>query len=708
MSAEGETRREDEGASDRVVGSGLTRREASAPGSTRREGEAPGPGFTRALPAELAEHYRLLRELAATGAESDVVVAEELSSARHVVIKLYRRGIAPDEEALARLAQASRGPGHDHLVEVVRFGETASGWFEVQEHCAPGSLRDLMVSGRRPAVAEVAREVATALSFAQGPGLRVVHRDLKPENVFVRDVSPLDLVLGDFGVARALDATMRFTRAWGTPAYSPPEAEAGIVSDAWDWWSLGMILAELAGGCHPFDLSDGTMADPRQIRAMLARPVDLSALSDSRVMLLCRGLLTRDREQRWGAEQVADWLDGGSPQVVAEHVGTEVASRVRQVFFANAEYSSPVSLAAALTEHWAEAQQRLFQVRDSRLIEETDRLLRQHHLEEASRLLSSTPSASDLPRRFADLLVEMDPERNPVYAGVSLDPVGLEAAAVAVITAGGEHPAASVLDEVRRAGVLISWRTLPGMVRGPAVQEAWGGAIQDFEAAAAALKVDDFRPGVTDNALAWAWLLACTLKSSYIKDLTSLVASLDTVEAGCQTWWANLLAHATSPVMLVLTLITHPTAVTQTHREEEVAKQREEVAKQREDHERARSAQNFRLVQLTREIARLKKRSRVLPQFKISLGMFFYYSVLMFIILFLALLPVLWITGIYRPTGNDYSAASHILLLISPVLTGVITIGLNVGFDKRGYLEREIARCSAEIVRISGNEGSTD
>ena len=56
----------------------------------------------------------------------------------------------------------------------------------------------------------------------------------------------------------------------GTPEYSPPEFEGGEVSDAWDWWSLGMIIAELAGGHHPFALGDGTMLNDRQIRASLA------------------------------------------------------------------------------------------------------------------------------------------------------------------------------------------------------------------------------------------------------------------------------------------------------------------------------------------------------------------------------------------------------------------------------------------------------
>jgi serine/threonine protein kinase len=134
----------------------------------------------------------------------------------------------------------------------------------------------------------------------------LVHRDLKPENLLVRTVEPLDLVLGDFGTVRAIDASVRWTRAWGTPQYSPPEFEGGEVSTAWDWWSFGMIVAEVTGGHHPFELPGGELLQDRQIRSAVAqRPVDLSDVSDPRARLLCQGLLTRDRHHRWGGLEVA-------------------------------------------------------------------------------------------------------------------------------------------------------------------------------------------------------------------------------------------------------------------------------------------------------------------------------------------------------------------------------------------------------------------
>jgi len=416
---------------------------------------------------------------------------------------------------------------------------------------------------------------------------------------------PFDLVLGDFGVARAVDATLRITRAWGTPAYSPPEAEAGEVSPAWDWWSLGMVIAELAGGRHPFELPDGTMADPRQIRGLLTRPVDLSALADPRALLLCRGLLTRDRIQRWGADQVTDWLAGaprgGDRAFRGPGPGPPGAVyRVRAFLAAN--------LAAAFCEHWAEALRALFQERDPTLVEETERLLRHHHLDEASRLLAAPLSAAELPRRFADLLAEMDPQLDPVYNDVRLSPAGLEAAALEVVSAGGDHPTARVLDEVRRFDILTLWRALPDMAHGPTTQRAWAGANQELEKAVASLNQHGYQPSTTDWALARAWLLACALNPAHHSaQLASLVESLGTVDAGRQGWWAALRAQGPSPPTLVLTLLTHPSAVQQAHQQKEQARRERE----RLERERRREEERAPLIAERDRLRNKSLRSRV-------------------------------------------------------------------------------------------------
>jgi hypothetical protein len=645
-----------------------------------------GSSFVRVvLPAGLASGFSVTAELTSSGAEADIVLARELSTGRVVVVKLYRRGVAPDEVAVARLAEASRpgAPGWAHVVEVLAWGQEEGCWFEVLEYCRHGSLRTLMDDGPRPAVVDVVREVAAALGLAHGLGL--VHRDLKPENVLVREVAPLDLVLGDFGLARAVDASVRWTRAWGTPAYSPPELAGGEVSPAWDWWSLGMMAAELAAGRHPFELAGGMMMADQQIQASLAqRPVDLSAVGDARISLLCRGLLARDRQARWGAAQVADWLAGGSPAVGSDGwappAGTAGApGSARTVLFAGSEHSSPASLAAAFQARWAEARRRLFEDRDPGLAEEVERLLRQHQMDEAVRVLRASSNPSEVPRRFGDLLAEMDPGLEPVYNGLRLTAAGLEAAALEVARLGGASPTAAVLDEVRRQNVLTRWRRLPGMGHGPATQEAWAAANADLEKTVEGLKAKGYTPSGSDWAVGRAWLLLCVLAPAHHEpQLRALVGGLDATYAARRAWWASL-RNSPSNVAMLLSVMAHPVAVQQEHEEEEAARlaqerqDRERRQRQLEDQRQAEARERERVAQTEarRRQARRECKSAIGSAFWVIFGTATFASVV----------GTIWADTTFEVNGNSGYGPAIVFLFKVSAFTSIPAFAASVLFD---------------------------
>ena len=100
----------------------VTRRDPPARSRYRRKS---APSWDFVLPPELSSRFRVLRDLG-FGAEAEVVAAEDVSTGRRVVIKLYHRGAAPDEEALVRLARA----GHNHVVEAIDRGWAGRRWFE--------------------------------------------------------------------------------------------------------------------------------------------------------------------------------------------------------------------------------------------------------------------------------------------------------------------------------------------------------------------------------------------------------------------------------------------------------------------------------------------------------------------------------------------------------------------------------------------------
>jgi len=363
-----------------------------------------------------------------------------------------------------------------------------------------------------------------------------------------------------------------------------------------------MIVAELAAGRHPFELPDGTIMADQQIQSALAqRPVDLSAVTDQRTALLCRGLLARNRGDRWGEDQVGEWLAGRSPAAVADSY-SPAGGRARSVLFGGVEYTSPGELAVAFQQSWREAFRRLFQERDADLVDELDRLLRHYELDEAARVLApGSATAAELPRRFADLLAEMNPGLDPIYNGIRLTPAGLEQVALEVIRSGGEDMSAGVLDEVRRQNILTRWRRLPGMERGPMLQEAWTASNGELETMVAELQPSGFQPGTSEWAVARAWQLLCALDPDHHHaQLAGLVDGLDTLQADQQPWWHTLHATPTpSAATLILTYLTHPTAVAQTHQREERERQAEEDRKraaQRADEQGWKLANAMRMV----------------------------------------------------------------------------------------------------------------
>jgi serine/threonine protein kinase len=82
---------------------------------------------------------------------------------------------------------------------------------------------------------------------------KVIHRDLKSQNIFLMKTGRV--LLGDFGIARILEATKDFAKSMvGTPYYLSPEIiEEQPYNFKSDVWSLGVILYELATLKHPFD-----------------------------------------------------------------------------------------------------------------------------------------------------------------------------------------------------------------------------------------------------------------------------------------------------------------------------------------------------------------------------------------------------------------------------------------------------------------------
>jgi hypothetical protein len=208
--------------------------------------------------------YRILGVLG-EGGMGVVYLAEDPRLGRKVALKAIARKFTNDAHARERLRREARAAAalvHPGIAVVYSLEEIDGSLFIVSEHLQGETLRDAIAGGPLPLpeVISIGRQLAGALAAAHDSG--VIHRDLKPENVMrTRDgaVKILDFGLAKAPVAMASGATAdapSLTAAgavFGTPAYMSPEQLRGEpAGPASDIFSLGVLLAELSSGHHPF------------------------------------------------------------------------------------------------------------------------------------------------------------------------------------------------------------------------------------------------------------------------------------------------------------------------------------------------------------------------------------------------------------------------------------------------------------------------
>ena len=300
------------------------------------------------LPTPLRASHRLLEVLPTRGSEADLLLVETLPPAKPEkrIVKLYRKGIQPDSALLERIAQAEAR----HVVRLYGHGQADGFAYELMEYCPHGNLRALLESGplSRERIRLMVREIGAAI--AEIHARRILHRDLKPENILLRTPQPLDLVLSDFGTASLHDATLVFTGVAHTARYAAPEALTGVLDEKADWWSLGMIVLEAAAGQHPFaGLSEQVIH-----HRLATASVDVRGVFDDDLRKLCRGLLLRDPQRRWGRNEVARWVNG---DVTLPDPGDDVrpAGPVIPYRIGQAQCVTAVELALALAKNWVDA-----------------------------------------------------------------------------------------------------------------------------------------------------------------------------------------------------------------------------------------------------------------------------------------------------------------------------------------------------------------
>jgi eukaryotic-like serine/threonine-protein kinase len=127
-----------------------------------------------------------------------------------------------------------------------------------------------------------------------------LHCDLKPSNVLVSDEGRL--VILDFGLITELTSNNK--NEHGTPDYMSPEHGAGeSLTEASDWYSVGVMLYEALTGQLPFDSSFGDVIKEK-LRYEATPPSQLIEGLPEDLDTLCQNLLKRDSLERPTGKEV--------------------------------------------------------------------------------------------------------------------------------------------------------------------------------------------------------------------------------------------------------------------------------------------------------------------------------------------------------------------------------------------------------------------
>lgn len=203
--------------------------------------------------------YKIIRQLG-RGGMATVYLAMQALVEREVALKVMAPQLGADPsfgERFLREARIAARLRHPHIVAVIEVGVHGDLHYAAMEYLSGGPILqrdgDSLSLG---AALRAVREIALALDYAHAKG--VVHRDVKPDNIFLREDG--SAVLGDFGIARAVDASGAVTRTGavvGTPIYMSPEQLRGkLVDGRSDLYSLGVVFHQLLLGRPPYVADD--------------------------------------------------------------------------------------------------------------------------------------------------------------------------------------------------------------------------------------------------------------------------------------------------------------------------------------------------------------------------------------------------------------------------------------------------------------------
>ena len=243
------------------------------------------------------------------GGTARVYLASREGDDEPLVVKILRREIVSDKNALARFMEeyslVERIQSR-YVARIYGHGDVEGHAYLVMEFFEGGDLNKRLDGKPLPSAEALRlfRDLMFALGDIHEKG--ILHRDLKPQNLMFRRDGTLAIV--DFGIAKDIEAVDRTNagEVLGTPRYMSPEQVQGRALDLrTDIYSAGVLLYQMLTGRHVFE-GDSAVEVALQ---HLNRPPPPLPQSLQAFQALLNKLLEKDREARFrNADEVMGFL----------------------------------------------------------------------------------------------------------------------------------------------------------------------------------------------------------------------------------------------------------------------------------------------------------------------------------------------------------------------------------------------------------------
>lgn len=261
------------------------------------------------------------------------------------VFKYYKGKHKPKSQVVEKIKNLKS----KNIVKLLDYGFYNERFFEVYEYAQFGNINKKKKNGdfkylplNEETIFSLCKDIVE--TFNEFHSVGIIHRDIKPENFMLRKDSPLEILVGDFGIASVMEQNeeLHKTKTQShTVGYVPREfftADFKGIGKGIDYYSLGITLWEFATGANPFanpengkqrnenhilrDTFEGRLADDllsRKTQLINGQKKELPILSE-KLQKLIRGLLVTDYNKRWGYSEVTRYLNGENVDVVETQI----------------------------------------------------------------------------------------------------------------------------------------------------------------------------------------------------------------------------------------------------------------------------------------------------------------------------------------------------------------------------------------------------